>query len=385
MMVVMVVCIAPETGSSLPPASSSPALYPAAELQISERKEGGHADICGDRLGQHGASKIKRSKKQPRVRRLKNQTDTAARGRNKCMQPGCTTLASYGDISNKVAVACAKHRKEGHVDVKNRRCSAILWDGSQCTKLPTFALPHERIPRQSAGKLVLCRDMVAGCCLLHSPPGYVNVKRNGKRKVRRCQAIDCNKVASFGNMVQDVRDKRKGGVKVQGLGHARLLCHEHKEVVFVLRRFLSAFGQSFASQLAQEMEQEWMNNRNNFIRQSCSHQKTFSSFHQRNNKEDWIHSQDLWWQLQEAAHWDFEGAMNGCSFSEPNSITNYVWMHPESMWRPTWDAGKTQEEEEEEEEEEEKGRQSDEKLPLLLHPPPPPSAVVQEEWELPLR
>ena len=46
-----------------------------------------------------------------------------------------------------------------------------------------------------------------------------------------------------------------------------------------------------------------------------------------------------------------QGAMNGCSFSEPNSITNYVWMHPESLWRPTWDAGKMQEEEEEEEEE----------------------------------
>eukprot|EP00960_Hanusia_phi_P051862 761072-Hanusia_phi.AAC.3 len=74
--------------------------------------------------------------------------------------------------------------------------------------------------------------MGAGACLIHSLPGYVNVKRNGKKKVRRCQvgdlgricrnggenmsqAVSCDKRASFGNLVRNRQGGSWGGKRRQ--------------------------------------------------------------------------------------------------------------------------------------------------------------------------
>lgn len=93
-----------------------------------------------------------------------------------CKVDGCTTIACFGENTNKKrkATHCAYHGKLlQYVDVANKKCKQ---DG--CEKRPTYAQPNTK-------KLLYCafHGKMNGCV------GVAN---------KRCQHEDCLKYASYG-------------------------------------------------------------------------------------------------------------------------------------------------------------------------------------------
>eukprot|EP00960_Hanusia_phi_P051861 761072-Hanusia_phi.AAC.2 len=114
-------------GNLLPPASSSSRLsHPAADPRMPLGWEEGLAEDRKEERVKLSGWEGKRQKNTTRVRRVRNQTGTALKSKNLCLHQGCTTSASYGEISNRIAVACAKHRKEGEMHAFEQCRSVFL-------------------------------------------------------------------------------------------------------------------------------------------------------------------------------------------------------------------------------------------------------------------
>ena len=61
--------------------------------------------------------------------------------RKKCCHPGCTTVASYGFGGKKKPEFCSKHAKEGMVNVVSKRCSH-----PGCATQPSFGVDGSKKP-----------------------------------------------------------------------------------------------------------------------------------------------------------------------------------------------------------------------------------------------
>ena len=87
------------------------------------------------------------------------------------MEEGCEKQPVYNKPEEKVGIYCSEHKKEGMVDVKNKRCIE-----SGCEKQPAYNKPEERVG-------IYCTE--------HKKEGMVNVVS------KRCMEVGCEKQPAY--------------------------------------------------------------------------------------------------------------------------------------------------------------------------------------------
>jgi len=87
----------------------------------------------------------------------------------KCKEEGCNKQPTFGNEGGKTEY-CAEHKKEGMIDVINKRCK-------DCNKIPGYGF--------EGGKAEYCAD--------HKKERMINVKD------KRCKEDECGKIPFFGN------------------------------------------------------------------------------------------------------------------------------------------------------------------------------------------
>jgi hypothetical protein len=98
---------------------------------------------------------------------------------NKCQYINCTIRPTFNFINEKKALFCAKHKQEGMVDVKSKRCLE-----KNCCTQPVYNFKDENKPLY---------------CYKHKKEGMIDVKN------KKCKEDNCNKQPVF-----NYEDKIKG-------------------------------------------------------------------------------------------------------------------------------------------------------------------------------
>ena len=91
--------------------------------------------------GQTAGTRVRVSSRQKKQQDAINRTQPLRRRRVLCSHEKCPTFASYGDPRRRIKLYCGKHKKAGHVDLKNGLC--MFPEG--CTSRATYGqvLPKE--------------------------------------------------------------------------------------------------------------------------------------------------------------------------------------------------------------------------------------------------
>lgn len=58
----------------------------------------------------------------------------------KCKEVNCKTQAYFNLPNEKTGIYCKKHKKDGMMDVNNKRCKEL-----NCNKIPSFNFPNTKI------------------------------------------------------------------------------------------------------------------------------------------------------------------------------------------------------------------------------------------------
>jgi len=91
--------------------------------------------------------------------------------KNRCIEPGCKTRACFNEKGTKIGQYCVKHKQDGMIDVKCVRCR---FDG--CMTRARYWYENETIPTY---------------CAKHKKEGMVNKTR------KKCKEPDCDKFPAY--------------------------------------------------------------------------------------------------------------------------------------------------------------------------------------------